>query len=232
MTWFRDARARGGRGSGRLWVATGFASHHPHGTMSYLRVLSEANPHTESLRSEDFETISAALKKEGIRFERWNAAVELPPGAGQDAVLQAYQKDVDRLKAEGGYQSVDVVRLAPKAQPTEEEAAAFATTAAQARQKFLQEHRHSEDEVRVFVEGSGVFYLHLREQVYCLLCERGDLVSVPANTPHWFDMGERPAFAAIRLFTNPDGWVAQFTGSPISAQFPTYEEIVSSRGQS
>jgi 1,2-dihydroxy-3-keto-5-methylthiopentene dioxygenase len=43
-----------------------------------------------------------------------------------------------------------------------------------------------------------------------VLCEQGDLISVPANTPHWFDMGPNPYFIAIRLFNNPDGWVANF----------------------
>jgi len=34
-------------------------------------------------------------------------------------------------------------------------------------------------------------------------CEAGDLLWVPANTPHWFDCGEHPDFTAIRIFTNP-----------------------------
>jgi 1,2-dihydroxy-3-keto-5-methylthiopentene dioxygenase len=57
------------------------------------------------------------------------------------------------------------------------------------------------------------------------LCERGDLIGVPDNTPHWFDMGENPMFCAIRLFTNPEGWVANFTGESISSRFPTYEQF-------
>jgi 1,2-dihydroxy-3-keto-5-methylthiopentene dioxygenase len=91
------------------------------------------------------------------------------------------------------------------------------------RAKFLDEHRHTEDEVRFFVEGSGAFYLHLGAQVHQVICVRGDLISVPANAPHWFDMGPDPAFTAIRFFNNPDGWVAQYSGSGIAARFPTYE---------
>jgi 1,2-dihydroxy-3-keto-5-methylthiopentene dioxygenase len=33
-------------------------------------------------------------------------------------------------------------------------------------------------------------------------------------------MSESPYFVAIRLFTNKDGWVAQFTGEDIAARFP------------
>jgi len=56
--------------------------------------------------------------------------------------------------------------------------------------------------------------------VYEVSCERGDLISVPAGTRHWFDMGPAPSFVAIRLFINPEGWVASFTGSDIAERFP------------
>jgi len=52
------------------------------------------------------------------------------------------------------------------------------------------------------------------------LCEKDDLISVPANTKHWFDMGPNPVFTAIRLFNNPEGWVARFTGDAIAEEFP------------
>jgi 1,2-dihydroxy-3-keto-5-methylthiopentene dioxygenase len=33
-------------------------------------------------------------------------------------------------------------------------------------------------------------------------------------------MGPNPTFTAIRMFNNPEGWVAQFTGDKIAADFP------------
>jgi 1,2-dihydroxy-3-keto-5-methylthiopentene dioxygenase len=33
-------------------------------------------------------------------------------------------------------------------------------------------------------------------------------------------MGPEPHFVAIRVFTNPAGWVANFTGDEIAARFP------------
>ncbi len=33
-------------------------------------------------------------------------------------------------------------------------------------------------------------------------------------------MGPNPYFIAIRLFTNPAGWVANFTGDTIAERFP------------
>jgi len=88
------------------------------------------------------------------------------------------------------------------------------------------EHTHDEDEVRFFVEGSGCFYLHLGDEIYAVVCTEGDLVSVPAGTTHWFDMGARPRFCAIRFFQEEDGWVAGFTGVPISTGMPTLDELL------
>jgi 1,2-dihydroxy-3-keto-5-methylthiopentene dioxygenase len=93
------------------------------------------------------------------------------------------------------------------------------------RAKFLDEHTHDDFEVRFFVDGRGLFYLHAGGKVYCMLCEKGDLISVPANTTHWFDMGAAPSFKCIRLFTTPDGWVGNFTGSDISRRFPDFDEF-------
>ncbi|WP_350608620.1 cupin domain-containing protein, partial [Pseudoalteromonas sp. MER144-MNA-CIBAN-0113] len=88
------------------------------------------------------------------------------------------------------------------------------------RKKFLFEHTHNEDEVRFFVKGQGLFCLHLGNKVYQVLCQQGDLISVPELTPHWFDMGSDPEFTAIRLFNNTEGWVAKSTDSSIAEQFP------------
>lgn len=93
----------------------------------------------------------------------------------------------------------------------------------QFRKKFLDEHTHGEDEVRFFVRDHGLFVIHSDDKVYSMLCEKDDLISVPANTKHWFDMGPNPTFTAIRLFNNPEGWVANFSGDEISSRFPLLE---------
>lgn len=177
--------------------------------MSRLRIFSEADPGRVQFESEEFEAIRAQLTARGVRFERWQAAAPLAPGAEPAAVLAAYADDIARLKREGGYLAVDVVSLHPEA-PNRTEA----------RQKFLNEHTHAEDEVRFFVGGRGLFTLHIGSEVLEMLCVKDDLIAVPAGTRHWFDMSERPSFIAIRLFTNPNGWVANFTGDDIAQRFP------------
>lgn len=180
--------------------------------MSALTIYADDNASTSQLHTSDHATIATELGKVGVRFEQWQANAPIQAGDSQEKVLAAYQSDIDRLVAEAGYQSMDVVSLA-----------ADNPNKAELRKKFLDEHRHGEDEVRFFVDGEGLFSLHIGDRVFEVLCQKGDLISVPANTPHWFDMGPNPHFVAIRLFNNPDGWVAHFTGSDIAKGFTRLE---------
>ncbi|MHA6720325.1 1,2-dihydroxy-3-keto-5-methylthiopentene dioxygenase [Sphingomonas sp. RS6] len=180
--------------------------------MSQLRMFTEAGG-APILDTQDPITIAEELGAIGVRFEQWPLRA-IAPDADQDAVLAAFAPEVERLVAAEGYRSVDVIRMAPD--HPEREAL---------RAKFLSEHRHAEDEVRFFVEGEGLFTMHDRGRVYAVLCTRGDLISVPAGMRHWFDMGTQPCFTAIRLFTNPDGWIARFTGDAIAERFPRHEPL-------
>lgn len=190
--------------------------------MTLLTVWADDQPVTPTLRTEDGDEIAATLKEIGVRFERWELA-DLPADASNEDVLAAYRAQVDEVSGREGYVLVDVAQLHPGEDP------AWRETAAAARAKFLNEHRHADDEDRFFVSGSGVFYLHVEGKVHAVLCEAGDLLSVPADTTHWFDMGTNPDFTAIRFFHDEDGWVGDFTGSDVSSKFPTYDEIVAGR---
>ena len=180
--------------------------------MSQLRVFADDDPANATTVSNDHTEIADLLSAKGVRFEQWVTAASVVAGDSQEDIIAEYRSDIDRLIEADGYQAVDVVSLTAN-HPDKEKL----------RQTFLSEHTHSEDEVRFFVDGQGLFSLHIGHSVYEVICERGDLISVPANTPHWFDMGPNPNFVAIRLFNNPDGWVANYSGSEIAAQFNRLE---------
>jgi 1,2-dihydroxy-3-keto-5-methylthiopentene dioxygenase len=180
--------------------------------MSIIRIYNGNDTTNLLFTSDRHSRIAERLNDIGVRFEQWSTTSALAPGASAEDVIAAYQTDIDRLIQEDGYQTVDVVSLS-----------ADHPQKAELRQKFLSEHTHSEDEVRFFVAGEGLFSLHVDNKVFEVLCQQGDLISVPANTPHWFDMGPNPGFIAIRLFNNPDGWVANFTDSPIAERFNRLE---------
>lgn len=192
--------------------------------MTTLVIQPDTDPDTVELRTTDTDVIAEQLAARGVRFEQWAAGADLGPGADSDAVLAAYADDVGRL-ADEGYDTVDVVRLVPDDADPE-----WPARAAGARSTFLAEHTHDDDEVRFFVEGSGAFYLRIDGKILTVICEAGDLLSVPAGTTHWFDMGTRPHFAAIRFFRIPEGWVGNFTGDDIATRFPTFDQLVGAGG--
>lgn len=180
--------------------------------MSTLRIYNNTDTTNLIFGSDNNISIRNKLAEVGVRFEQWLTPATLDKDASQAEVLTAYKDDIERLIAEEGYQSVDVVNMHPKHENKEA-----------LREKFLSEHTHNEDEVRFFVAGEGLFSLHIGAQVYEIHCRAGDLISVPAQTPHWFDMGANPSFIAIRLFNNPEGWIAHYTGSPIAEKFNRLE---------
>jgi len=180
--------------------------------MSRLRIFAEEHPDQPLLATSEHAGIARELARIGVAFEQWQATEPVQPGDAPETILAAYRADIDRLVAQRGFRSVDVVSIAPD-NPQRE----------QMRAKFLDEHFHKEDEVRFFVAGSGLFTLHVDGRVYEVRCEQGDLIAVPDSTKHWFDMGPEPSFVAIRFFTEPDGWVGHFTGTDIAGRFPRYQ---------
>lgn len=177
--------------------------------MSRLTVYRDDAPGTPVLTTGNAGEIAAALAEIGVRFERWQSPVALTPEDDAETILAAYRPYLDGLMGATGAGSADVIKLTPDN-----------PNAAALRQKFLAEHTHTEDEVRFFVHGGGNFIMHIAGRVWDAHCEAGDLISVPANTPHWFDAGTAPRFTALRVFTDTAGWVAHYTGDDISERFP------------
>lgn len=151
------------------------------------------------------------LNERGVFFDQWQAQVVFEDTASQEEILEAYAHELKPYMQANGYQTADVISI-NKLTPNYPEI----------RAKFLSEHTHSEDEVRFFVDGQGYFWFNLEneEPVFNVLCQAGDLISVPAGTKHWFDAGEfNPFVKAIRIFIDPSGWVPEYTHSKIEQRF-------------
>ena len=138
----------------------------------------------------DPSAVRQFLDVRGIVHERWSADRDLPSGATNEHVLAAYDYLLKPLMEKSGYQTADVIRVDGHTPNLEG-----------IREKFIREHTHREDEV------------------FALLCEQGDLISVPANTKHWFDLGASPKVRAIRIFTDQTGWVPHYTNSRIDQRY-------------
>lgn len=188
--------------------------------MTRLTIWPDSDPAHEDLSTSERDIIARELDAIGVAYSHVEPS-SLGDGATSDDVMAAHQVLIDRLCAEHGYTLVDVAQLHLSASSPDD----AKETAAAARLKFLNEHTHDEEEIRYFTQGAGIFYLHVGDRVLAVHCTAGDLLSVPALTTHWFDMGSLPDFTAIRFFRSDDGWVGTFTGNDIAASFPTFDEL-------
>lgn len=156
------------------------------------------------------EDIASTLAEHGVGFERLQAASPVNADASEQELLDSYRVQIDTLMTERGYAVVDVVRAhAPDTALSE---------------SSLDEHHCSEDELRFFIAGRGLFTLHIDEHVYTVLCEKNDLISVPAGARRWFDTGENPRVAALRFFRNSPGEVIS-TGDSIATRFARLDDL-------
>jgi 1,2-dihydroxy-3-keto-5-methylthiopentene dioxygenase len=152
--------------------------------------------------------VTAFLAERGIEYERLGAT-PTPADASADALLAAYASKIDDLKVRGGYVTADVIDVNAETPGLDAML-----------KKFSSEHWHDEDEVRLIVEGRGLFHIHPPgEPVFAIEVEAGDLIRVPRGTHHWFDLCGDKRIRAIRLFQDKSGWTPHYTESGVDAKF-------------
>lgn len=170
---------------------------------------------TLTLRDEDRvlrdpDEIRAALAPLGIEYRRLSAPPEVPAGATQEEVLAAYSDFLAERREEGDWRSADVVDIHPEVPDLDALLA-----------KFDREHSHSEDEVRLIVDGRGLFHVHPKQGgVLAIEVEAGDWIRVPEGTLHWFHVCEARRCRAVRIFQDTAGWTPHYTDSGVDARYP------------
>ncbi len=187
--------------------------------MSLLRIFNETSENISS----DFinhDDIQSELAKINIEFQRWDQLSMLTEetNLSDEQILNLYSKEIETIKHLYNFHSVDTINVTPEFSKTDK----FEPM----RKKFLDEHIHTDHEVRYFIDGQGLFYIHKENKVYGILCTAGDFITVPENTPHWFDMGSSPNFKCIRFFTDDSGWTPNYLEKPISSKFPLLDDFL------
>jgi 1,2-dihydroxy-3-keto-5-methylthiopentene dioxygenase len=157
--------------------------------------------------------IGRYLSGRGIEFERLTPGRQgdvLRNDATADDVLAAYDEKIRELKARGGYVTADVIDVKADTPGLDAMLA-----------RFNSEHWHDEDEVRLIVEGRGLFHIHPSDggPVFAIEVEPGDLIRVPRGTHHWFDLCGDKRIRAIRLFQDSSGWTPHYTASGVDRGF-------------
>lgn len=157
----------------------------------------------------DEHAIKDYLAGIGIDYERWDLSRHVATNSTPEEVLAAYADEIERLKAQGGYVTADVIDVNLLTPGLESMLA-----------KFNREHWHDEDEVRFIIRGRGLFHIHPSEgPVVAIEVEAGDLIRVPRGTLHWFNLCEDREIRAIRLFQDQAGWAPNYSESGVDANY-------------
>ena len=157
----------------------------------------------------DLQAQLAFLERQGLGLEQWpierlNVEASKAAANEQSYILDTFSPELERLKADKGYKTADVVALYPTTPNLDAMLA-----------KFDKEHWHDDDEVRFVVAGRGIFTIHSQKDdaVFDVEVGPGDLLIVPQGTWHWFDLCEDKTIKCIRLFRDAAAWVPHYVQS-------------------
>jgi len=155
------------------------------------------------------EEIQAFLEPFGIWYEKWDVEGRISEDATNEDILNAYAPEIDRLKERGGFVTADVINVSAETPNLDAML-----------EKFNKEHTHDEDEVRFTVEGRGIFHIHPENgPVFAVLVESGDLINVPRDTQHWFNLCGDRHIRCIRLFEDPSGWTPHYMEEGVHVKY-------------
>jgi 1,2-dihydroxy-3-keto-5-methylthiopentene dioxygenase len=157
--------------------------------MSSLTVYHQSSPEYPNKLLTHAEDITSTLAAVGVQFSQVPVQQPVTAGTASDELMAASRVQIDQLMSAHGYASAEILSLCDERGEGSELARAL-------RQEQTCQPAH----LHYYLAGRGLLALHIGEYIYSMLCEKGDLLVLPAGVAHWFDAGEHPRFALLRLF--------------------------------
>lgn len=169
----------------------------------------------DTTETRDLPVIQDKLAEIGIVLRHWPAPEDarvrelLDRAALDDAekeeLLRAVDNRFETLKAESGFVTRDMIVL-------HEDVPGLAEMLG----KFDKVHYHTDYEVRYILAGRGYFgFIDPGGNQFMLEVSGGDYINVPANTEHWFKLGDSKRIKAVRYFIDTSGWSPVYTERPV-----------------
>lgn len=114
-----------------------------------------------------------------------------------DADKYENDPELEAIREERGYTYTDVITVSPEKLPGYEEKI----------KSFFEEHIHTDEEIRYILEGSGYFDVRDEDDKWIrILCEKGDLITLPEGINHRFTLDSNNYIKAMRLFVGEPVW--------------------------
>lgn len=76
---------------------------------------------------------------------------------------------------------------------------------------FSRKHTHSAPEVRLILEGEGVFTIWNDNTSYEIPVQKGSFLVIPADCVHAFQLTDTHRILALRVFKDTDGWIPKYS---------------------
>lgn len=176
--------------------------------MSILSVFHSSSPQLAHKVLTHHEDIAATLAEQGVQFARHEHGLRIRPGSAEAQVREEAAGLIDTLMTAHGCKGLMLLNRDGEQL---------------AEVDLRDEHAHDAVEAFAVVSGRGQISLRLGEQVFALLCEKGDVLVVPAQTRRWIDLGDTPFCLALRLFGSEQD--ITMTGDEQARQFVGMSEL-------
>lgn len=167
--------------------------------MSCLTVYHQSAPEHPNKLLSHVEDIASTLAAISVQFSQIPVQQPVIAGTASAELSAANAAQIEQLNALHGFASAEVLSLC-------DERGEGSELARDLRQERACQPAH----LHYYLAGRGLLALHCGDYVYSLLCEKNDLLLLPAGMAHWLDTGSHPRVAVLRLFDAPQ--VPAFVG--------------------
>jgi 1,2-dihydroxy-3-keto-5-methylthiopentene dioxygenase len=150
------------------------------------------------------QAIQDLLAPIGVEVDYWPGLNAHESPLDSNEVLRRVETSLNTLKARRLYFTEDVVQLGPDLPNLQE-----------ILKPFEAPHYHTDDEVRVCVDGEGIFRLYpdpvmCPESIIDIHVIPGDCIVLPAFLMHSFHLTPQQHITAIRIFKENPRWEAHY----------------------
>jgi len=116
-----------------------------------------------------------------------------------DPINYETEGKLSAVRKERNYSYFDIVTVSPDRLPNYEAKI----------KSFYEEHLHTDEEIRFFLEGSGFFDVRgLKDEWIRIAANAGDMITLPAGIYHRFSTDEKNYAKVMRLFQGDPVWTA------------------------
>lgn len=171
--------------------------------------------HNDTKEIRDQQEVLEFLNGVGVIYEQWDIT-KLPERLQdkfnlsddeKNEILNVFKDEIADLSARRGYHAQDIVSLSD-----------LTPNLDQLLENFKREHHHTDDEVRFIVSGHGIFAIEgENEEWFDVHLTPGDLISVPVNVRHYFELEADRKVVAVRIFVTTEGWVPIYEKEEVEA---------------